>query len=247
MKVLSIIITALILYLNTSLAFSQEWKSLASYKKETGFSSLQDGCWLKKDRRRQNEVWKQANIFNLSRENGNRKYKTIREKRDFYLWFDLERKKQGHEIKWIGIAAIAAGQLSKLDAGFIRCFFVRNKEVVKFANEGSEKVLEFAFPLLNKIYFSNKIIKGEDAVNWSLEYGKKEQCQILEPLYKNLSSKALQKLNRMVKGKGLFKFGVAKRLRFEGSIEDCEARIDHATYKMLSFYARSQENKPTVK
>lgn len=247
MKIIFIIVTTLIISLHTSLAFSQEWKSLTAYQKETGFASLRDGCWLKKDRKRQNEVWKQANIFNLSIENANQKYITISQKRDFYLWFDRERIKKGHEIKWIGIAAIAAGQLSKLDVGFIRCFIIGNKEVVKFTNEGSEKVFEFAFPLIKKLYFSNEILKGETAVNWSLQYSTMEQCQILEPLYKNLSTKALQKLNRMAKGAGIFKLGVPKRLRYVGNIEDCESRSDHATNKMLLYYLGNQQNKYTIK
>jgi len=239
LRALSIVVTTLLISLNTSFVFSQEWKNLTTYQKKTGNSRLQDGCWLKKDRKRKNEVWNQANKFNLSKENANRKYKTIRQIRDFYLWFDLERKKQGHEIKWIGIAGIAAGQLSKLDVGLIRLFIVRNKEVVKFANDGSEQVFEFAFPLLHKVYFSNELIKGEDAVNWSLKYAKIEQCEILTPLYKNLSPRALHKLSRMAKGKGIFKLGVPKILRFEGSIEDCETRIDHASNKMLSYYLKS--------
>lgn len=35
------------------------------------------------------------------------------------------------------------------------------KEVVKFANEGSEKVFTFAFPQLKRVYFSNEIIIGK--------------------------------------------------------------------------------------
>lgn len=240
MKVVFSIVTILIIFFNTNFVFSQEWRNLTSYQKETDYLTLQDGCWLKKDRKRQNEIWKQANIFNLSKLNGNKKYKTISQIRDFYLWFDFERKKQGHEIKGIGIAAIAASQLAKLDIGFIRCFIVRNKEVVKFVNEGSEKVFEFAFPLLNNIYFSNEIIKGKEAVNWSLKHGEIEQCEILEPLYKNLSPRALHKLNRMAKGKGFFKLGVPKRLKYEGRIEDCQTRFEHATTKLLSFYIDGQ-------
>ena len=240
MKALFSIVTTLIIFLNTNFVFPQEWRNLASYQKETGNSTLQDGCWLKNDRNRQNKVWKQANIFNLSKKNGNKKYKTISQIRDFYLWFDIERKKKGHEIKGIGIAAIAASQLSKLDIWFIRCFIVRNKEVVKFVNEGSEKVFEFAFPLLNNIYFSNEIIKGKEAKNWSLKYGEIEQCEILEPLYNNLSQKALHKLSRMAKGKGIFKLGVPYRLKYEGSIDDCQTRFDHAATKLLSFYVDNQ-------
>lgn len=240
MKILFPIITTIIISLNINVVFSQEWKNLTSYQKETGYPTLQDGCWLKKDRKRQNEVWKQANIFNLSIENGNRKYRNTSQIRDFYLWFDIERKKQGHEIKGVGIAAIAAAQLSKVDIWFIRFFIVRNKEVVKFVNEGSEKVFEFAFPKLNKIYFSIEIIKGKEAVNWSLKYGKIEQCEILEPLYRNLSTRALHKLNRMAKGKGIFTFGVPYSLKYEGRIEDCQTRFEHASTKLLSFYLDNQ-------
>ena len=236
MKIIYIIVLTLLILSNSNLAFAQEWKNLKSYQKGTGYLSLQDGNWLKKDRKKQKEVWKQANLFNLSIEDGNLKYKTISEKRDFYLWFDVERKIQEHEIKAAGIAAIAANQLSKLDNGFICFFIIRNKEVVRFANEGSEKVFEFAFPLLREVYFSDKIIKGEDAINWSLKNGKIEQCQVLEPLYNKLSSKALHKLNRMVKGKGIYNFGVSKKIKYEGEIEDCEVRLEHAITKLLPFY-----------
>jgi len=229
-------IIVVIISLNTTFIFSQEWKNLTCYQKETGHTTLQDGCWLKKDRKRQNAVWQQANTFNLTLVHGNRKYTSISQIKDFYLWFDSERKKQGHEIKGIGIAAIAASQLSKVDIWFIRCFIVRNKEVVNFVHEGSDKVFEFAFPLLNKIYFSKKIIKGNEAINWSLKYGEIEQCEILEPLYQNLSPRALQKLNKMAKGKGIFKLGVPHRLKYEGRIEDCQTRFEHATTKLLSFY-----------
>lgn len=242
MKVKLIIATTLIISFNSSLIYSQEWKNLSSYQKETGYSVLQDGCWLKKDRKSQNKVWNRANVFNLSIDNANRKYETISQIRDFYLWFDLERKKQGHEIKWIGIAAIAAGQLSKLDIGLIRSFVVRNKEIVKFANEGSESVFDFAFPRLKKVYFSNKILRGEDAVNWSLEFAKIEQCQILQPLYDNLSPAALDRLNKMAKGEGIFNLGIPASLKYVGPIEDCEKRIAHVKNKMFAFYLRSQKN-----
>jgi hypothetical protein len=102
-----------IILINVNLAFTQEWKSLKSYQKETGNTVLFDGCWLKKDRKRQTEVWKRANKYNLNIENGNKKYKSISQMRDFYFWFDEEIKKQGHEINWIIIAATATNQLKR--------------------------------------------------------------------------------------------------------------------------------------
>lgn len=241
-KIVVFVIFSLLFLLNSTNLFAQEFKNLKTYKKETGQSSLMNGYWLKKDRKKQTKVWKQANIFNLSKENGNQKYKTISQIRDFYLWFDIERKQQGHEIKGVGIAAIAAGQLSKLNNGIICFFIVRNHEVVNFANEGSIKVFEFAFPLLKNIFFSEEIIKGEDAKNWSLKNGRFEQCQILAPLYKKLSPRALHKLQRMASGKGIFNLGVPNCLKFEGPIENCDSRFEHAIHKILPYYLSLQEN-----
>ncbi len=228
-----------IFLLSIDFLFAQEWKNLKSYQIETGNSTIQEGCWLKKDRRKQNKVWRKANLYNLSTKEGYLKYKTISQIRDFYLWFDYEREVQGHEIKSIGIASIVAGQLSKLDCALIRLLFIRNKEVVKFANEGSKKVFEFAFPLLKQVYFSNDRIRGKDADKWSLEYGLAEQCIILDPLYKKLSNKSLLKLDRMAKGKGIFKLVVPKDLRYIGKIDDCQDRYKHGLNTVLPFYLKN--------
>lgn len=227
LKIHSILLISLFFLVQAQLVTAQEWKSLKAYQKETGQATLQDGCWLKKDRMRKTEVWKNANVFNLSAENGNLKYTTLTEMRDFYHWFDQERKQQGHEIKWIGIAEIVANQLSNLDLGFVRVVVVRNKEVVDFANEGCTNVLAMAFPRLKEVYFSSEILKGKAATDWDNAYGRDEQCIVLEPLYKKLSPKALRKLNRMAKGKGVYTFAVSKEMKFQGSIEDCEMRFLH--------------------
>lgn len=201
---------------------------------------LAEGCWLKKDRKNNTEVWSIANKYNLNLKKGNLKYSTISQKRDFYLWFDETRKKQGHEIKWIGIAYIAAGQLSKVDIGFIRFFIVRNKEIIKFSQIGSEKVFAFAFPQLKDIYFSTDILKGEDAEKWDQEFGFKEQYEILEPFFNNLSKKALKKLERMAKGKGIFYFGVPSDLKYVGEIDNYESRYKHGMNRLLPYYLEIQ-------
>lgn len=215
---------------------SQEWPTLKSYKKDTGFEMLQDGCWLKNDRTRQSSTWNRANKFNISKPRGNHKYRTIGQIRDFYLWFDVQRKYQGHDIKSAGIAAIAIGQLALLEVDFVRILLVRNNEVIDFANKGAMLVFEFAFPLMCDVHNSKQLIQGEDALAWDLINGEAEQCLILEPLYKELSLKALHKLNRMAKGKGIYHLGVPKRLKFEGKLMDCQARFDHAKNKLYPFY-----------
>ena len=241
MKELLIIIFSTLFVFQTTILASQEWKNLKTYQRETENADLLDGCWLKKDRIRNTEVWKQANLYNLSLKNGFTKYNSIAEIRDFYLFFDEERKKLGHEIKWIGISAIVADQLAKIEIGFIRVFIVRNREVVKFAREGSEKVLNFTFPLLQEIYFSSEKISGDEARKWDEIYGMMEQCVVLDPMFNSLSENALIKLERMMKGKGIYNLGVPKELKFIGEIEDCKARFDHGIKRIPSYYDHNGE------
>lgn len=222
--------------------YTQEYRNVHTYKKITNYEILQNGCWLKKDRLKKTEIWKNANVFNLSAENGNLKYTSISQIRDFYKWFDKEVKLKGHKINGVGIASIAATQLSNIDNRFIRIFIVRNKEIVLFANKGSKKVLEFAFPLLKKIYFSEELITGEKAKNWDINNGTFEQCNVLEPLYNALSFKAFYRLERIAKGKGIFNLAVPNELKFEGDITNCQSRFEHGKNKLLPYYLAKRNN-----
>ncbi len=111
----------------------------------------------------------------------------------------------------------------------------------EFANEGSHRVFEFGFPLMKDVYFSDELITGKNAENWSLKYGKIEQCDILDPLYKQLSTKAISRLQKMAKGKGIFNLAVPKRLKFVGDIEDCQTRFEHGLYKLKPYYLQRFE------
>lgn len=233
-------IVALLISLNTTCVVSQEYRNLNTYKKETSHSILLDGYWLKKDRKKKTLVWKNANEYNLQQKNAHKKYRSIREIRDFYLWFDNCRKRQGHEIQWIGIAAMASSKLAKLEVGFYRIFIIRNNEVVQFAQEGSKKVFSDAFPKLKKVYFSNQLIKGCEAEYWDSEHGFNEQCNILNPVYAKLSHKTFKKLERMAKGKGIFRIAIPKKLIFEGDLNNCEARIMYGIEKLLPVYLKKQ-------
>lgn len=217
---------------------AQEYKNLKKYKIDTGSKELQEGCWLTKDRKKQNLIWKEANLFNLQSVKGFNKYKSISQIRDFYVWFDKERKLKGHEIEWVGYAAIASSQFSKLDNNFLRIVVVNNKEVARFVEEGSNKVFEFAFPLLKEVYFSENLKKGIEASNWDFNYGEVEQCRVIEALYQQLSEKALRKINRMAKGKGIYCFGVPREIRFEGDISNCDNRVDHIVAKIQPYYRK---------
>jgi len=98
-RIIKLLILLFLIYPNIN--YSQEWKSLNIYQKETGNLTLEKGCWIKKDRKNQTEVWKYANEFKLNEENGDLKYTSISQKRDFYLWFDQQLKKE--EMKLTGL------------------------------------------------------------------------------------------------------------------------------------------------
>lgn len=229
------ILIILSIQLNSKNALAQEWKNLKTYQNATKKLLPAEGNWLKKDRKRDTKVWQNACSYNLGLENGNEKYESISQIRDFYNFFDQERKKQGHEIKWMGIAAVAAGQLSKLDNPLIRLLFVRNRKIVEFAHEGSAKVFAYSFPELKNLYFSGKTIAGTEAVNWDKNHGMTEQCEVLDPLYHQLSEKNLTRLERMAMGKGIYRFGVPKEIRFSGDIHDCQSRYEHGLYKLIPY------------
>jgi hypothetical protein len=97
-------------------------------------------------------------------------------------------------------------------------------------------VLEFAFPLIKEVYFSNNILKNREAIEWDIKIGKIEQCQIVETIYNQLSPKAIRKLEHMGKGKGIYNLGVKNELKFEGDITDCKARYEHAFTKLYRYY-----------
>lgn len=217
-------------------AVAQEWKDLRGYTKSTGRNVLQEGCWLQKDRIENTATWKQANKYNLGLINGHFKYTSIRQIRDFYRWFDQERKIVGIDQDVVGIMAIVAGQLSYFDNGFIRHVMVRNKEVIWFGNEGSRKVLAYAFPFLKQMYEPQNIPDQIRSKKDALLFLKIEQCQIVEMLYQELSPQAIKKLTRIAQGRGMYGLGVKKELKFEGDITDCEVRYAHVLSKLYPYY-----------
>lgn len=227
-------ILVLFLIFSSTYCISQEYRNLKTYKKETGILILEQGCWLKKDRVKQNTVWKNANEFNLIN-NNYKKYQTINQIRDFYIFTQKEIALKGHEVNWISAAATIASQFSIMQKDLIRILFIRNKKVIKFANEGSKKVLEFSFPKLKNLYFSEEILTEQSAKDWDYNLTLEEQCDILNPIYQTLSKKTLKKLERMAKGKGIFGLGVSKKIRFEGEINDCKSRYNYTVYKLIPY------------
>ena len=239
-----ILIISLILFFGSTVScIAQEWDNLKTYQEATGSELLQAGHWLKKDRKKCTAIWEKANYYNLRLDSGFHKYQTIAEIRDFYRWFDAIRIELGHEIKWIGLAAIAAKQLAKLERKLIQTLIVRNDELVDFAQQGSKTVFEFAFPHLKALYLTKDKVDEKEAHNWIVQYGREEQCLILEPLYAQLSQNALKQLEKMAKGKGIYNLAVPKAIKYKGEIESCEDRFQHGIQTLLPYYLNKRNSK----
>lgn len=230
----------LVLFLGASPTFSQEYKTHQAYQEATGQILLANGCWLKSDRKQKTEIWDQANSHNLMLEKGYLKYTTARQKRDFYAWFDATRIECGHETKWFGLAQIALGQLARMENGFIRKVIVRNKEIEGFVEDGCTAAFEYAFLKMRELYTAEAAITGQAAADWDEQCGRTEQCEVLDSFYRNLPEKAFMKLERMAKGKGIYRLGLRKKLRYTGDIYVCELRYQHGMDKLLPHYLRKK-------
>jgi hypothetical protein len=238
MKQVILILLIIISSLNLS---AQEWKNLRTYQKVTGQKTLEAGNWLKKNRTRNTEKWQTANEYHITKANGSEAYKTIPQRSDFYKWFDEWRTEKGHEIKWVGVAAIVAGQFTNTESWFVQKLVIRNQAIIDFAANGNQTILKDVFPELQKIYLSDTLLTGTAAANWDSTYGYREQCEIIQPFYEKQTQKATNKLQKMAKGKGIFLFVVPKSIRFEGDITNCEDRFKHGKNVLPVYYQKSKK------
>ena len=101
-------------------------------------------------------------------------------------------------------------------------------------------MLAYAFPLLQEVYSSDNILKGDKATRWDVKYMETEQCHIIETLYEQLSQKAIKKLHRIAKGRGIYNLGVKNELKFEGDINNCKSRTKHAFSKVQTYYLENK-------
>jgi hypothetical protein len=238
MKRIVLIVLIIINVINLS---AQEWKNLRTYKKSTGKEVLSNGNWLKKDRKRNTEIWQKANEYHLSNLNP-AAYTNIEQRRDFYKWFDEWRLEKGHEIEWVGVAAIVAGQFANTENWFVQKFVIRNQAIIDFAATGNQTILNDVFPELQQVYFSDSLLIKEAAEIWDSTYGYREQCVIIQPFYEKQDKKAVDKLRKMAKGKGIFFFVVPKSIRFKGDITNCEDRFKHGNIVLPKYYEKTAKH-----
>ena len=218
-------ILILIFFLFNNSVSAKEWRNIKTYQKVTQKEKLSPSDWLKSDRLKNTLVWQNANNYNLIN-NFPQEYIKIKERRDFYKWIYNQLNKLGHEVVWVKMAHYISTKLRKMESLPYSIF--SSKKVLKYANTGSEMVFNNAFLELSLIYKSNKIYKGNRAVNWDKDVLHKEQFLWIDSIYKTMDKRSLKKLHRIAKGKFLYGLVVPKAIRFDSDLSSAEARYNYA-------------------
>lgn len=217
---------------------AKEWRSLKCYKKETQLETLSASDWLKKDRTKNTIVWQKANVYNLSN-NLPQEYETIKQRRDFYLWYSAEIAKKGHYVTWPTMAYYINKKLN-LTNTFPFSLFV-SKNIKQYAINGSEDVFNNCFVNLYALFKNKKPLTKIETQNWDEHILYMEQYKWLESIYKNMPERTLNTIERMAKRKCLYALVVPKEIKFKGDISKAESRYNYAL-NTLKVYCKKKYN-----
>lgn len=211
---------------------AKEWRNLEAYQKITQKQNLSPSDWLKSDRLKNTQVWQQANQYNLTH-NLPDEYTKIKERKDFYKWLYKELDNKGHEVVWVKMAHYISTKLRKMES-FPYSIFL-NAKILEYANIGSKRVFNSAFVDLNLMYNSDKVYKGNLAIQWDKNILYKEQYLWIDSIYKTMDNRSLKKLHRIANGKLLYALVVPKAIRFKDNLSNTKARYNYALNKLRAY------------
>lgn len=217
-----------------NLSIAKEYINLKSFQLETGNENLQQSDWLQKDRKNNSLIWQQANRYNLDN-NRPLEYETIQQRTDFYLWLYKVLDKKKSDVVWPKMAHFISNKLENINSFPFNVFTKR--DVKLYATKGSETVFVNAFSKLKILYFSEFILKKEDALTWDKAIIDEEQYVWLEDVYREIDSKTLKTIDKMAKGKCIYRFMVPKEIEFTGNLSNAENRYSYAL-KTLRVYCK---------
>lgn len=198
---------------------------MKSFTAETNKEVLTQSDWLTSDRKNNTETWQNANLYNLN-ENLPHEYEAIIQRRDFYFWYYQEVEKKGHQIIWPKMAHYISNKLKLIKTFPFNIFM--NKSMKTYSIKGSETVFNAAFVELKKLFFADQIVIDEDALMWDEDMLYTEQHDWLAPIYNTMNTKDLKRIERIAKGKFLYKFLVNKKVKFKGDIANANERYNYA-------------------
>ncbi len=109
------------------------------------------------------------------------------------------------------------------------------REVKRYAARGSETVFLKAFEKIKALYFSESILKYEEALAWDETIIYEEQYVWLQEIYSEINQKTLKTIDKMAKGKCIYKFMVLREIVFFGDLSNKEDRYDYAINKLRPY------------
>jgi RHS repeat-associated protein len=216
----------------------KEYENADAYYKENPNGNLDgnDGHWLKQHRLDNTGSWLCANEYNIRREDGYSEYNTIQERADFYAWFQYQEDMRGGETEWAAAAYIVAKQIGTMETnlkGLIPALLIgpnNASDLISFANEGNKTIFNDVWGRLRENYLGSPM-KGSSAQLWDNETLRREQFDIVQPIYQKWSRINPNLPNLLEKASG-----IPFPMSFKGSIMNPNDRYNHGI--SLSKYSR---------
>lgn len=226
-----------------NITHASEWKNMKQYRARTNLDRLSESDWLKKDRKHNTQTWINANHYNINSTNGFTQYTKFAQKKDFYIWLDIEMRSRGHDVYWPGIAFIVTKRLRYLDIRFIQKTIIHDENFMFFIQECNNLILQHIYPNLTALYTSHTPLTGTAARKWDSVIIHKEQCIVLDTIYAKQPKPVLKKLNRMAQGKGIYRLAIPGRLRMRKDIRKCKNRCNYGLNTIRKYYDVKHRNK----
>ncbi len=211
-----------------------EFPNLKLYKLATGYTKLQSGCWLTKDRKAKNDTWKTACMYIVEH-----KYQGVLgpfgQIADFYYLLKEKVAKSKHKSRWLKGAYALVDKLTIMDGGFI---FVEN-DVEIILSELNIGICDYAITKFHELFYgkhkNDPLDTMEKAYKWDLAFVQHEQGVVAVPIYAKTDDNTIAKFQAMadkdgqkhIQGFGGI-FGVTPEFDdpWNGDVKDAGFRID---------------------
>jgi len=207
----------------------KEYPTVQAYYAENPDGTLDgsDGNWLTSDRENNTDVWKNANMVNLTKANGSDEYTNLDQRADFYRWFQSATDAKGFTTRWSGAAAVTVDHLKTLiGEGFKGLFSgvtgYTNDEIRKFVVSGNKLILDDIWGSLQNLY-NGAVLTGKAASDWDGNQLLKEQ-QVINDSYWDLTPGSITILENSLKHNYFLAKIFDWNPSFKGSLLDVKAR-----------------------
>ena len=183
-----------------------EFPDIETYTLATGNVNLQKGCWLKKDRIKKNDTWKNACMYLVEH-----KYQGVLapfgQIADFYkLLDDKITKETKHKTRWLKGAFKLVKSLDRWLEGqtVLNTSIDNNVEII--LNELNVGICDYAitqfYDLFYGKYKENQLDTEQKAYNWDFAFVRHEQGVVAVPIYAKTTASTIKKYQAMADQNG---------------------------------------------